>query len=68
MERIILKADKGMVLTDGKVFGRTIYLADGRNKEEFYALTEEEFKEMISVSYKKYLLKNIRSPYQFHVL
>lgn len=47
MERIILKADKGMVLTDGKVFGRTIYLADGRSKEEFYEITETEFKKTL---------------------
>lgn len=43
MDRIILKANKGMVLTDGKVFGKTIYLGDGRNKEDFYEITETEF-------------------------
>lgn len=43
MDRVILKAGEGMVLTDGRIFGKTIYLANGRKKEEFYSISEEEY-------------------------
>ena len=43
MRKDILKANEGMVLTDGKIYGKTIYLGDGRKKEDFYEITETEF-------------------------
>ena len=46
MDRVILNAKDGMVLTDGKVFGETIYLENGRSSEEFYEITKEEYKRL----------------------
>lgn len=43
MERKILTAEDGMILTNGTVYGRVIYLADGANEDEWYAITEAEY-------------------------
>lgn len=42
----VIKADEGKILTDGTVFGRVIYLAKGRNADEFYEITEAEYEEI----------------------
>ena len=42
----VLIADEGKVLTDGVVYGRTIYLAKNRSPEEFYEITEAEYEEI----------------------
>ena len=44
----VLKADEGKILTDGEIFGKIIYLAKGRNAEEFHEITEEEYEEIQS--------------------
>ena len=42
----VLCADEGKILTDGKVYGRTIYLAKNRCPEEFHEITEAEYNEI----------------------
>lgn len=42
----VLSADEGKILTDGKVYGRTIYLAKNRSPEEFHEITEAEYNEI----------------------
>ena len=46
MKRNVLKAETGKILTDGKVFGKTIYLGDGRTEKEFYSVSEDEYKKI----------------------
>lgn len=41
--RKILKASAGKVLTDGKTYGRIIYLADGADESEWREIPEEEY-------------------------
>ena len=41
--RKVLYADKGKVLTDGTIYGTTIYLAEGRSADEFYEISAEEY-------------------------
>lgn len=41
--RNVLYADKGKVLTDGTIYGTTIYLAEGRSADEFYEISAEEY-------------------------
>ena len=50
MSRKILQSDEGMIYTDGKTYGRTIYLADGMDEKDFYQITESEY-EALNVPY-----------------
>ena len=43
MERIIMTATEGHILTNGEVYGRTIYLAEGETGEDFYEITDAEY-------------------------
>lgn len=45
MERTILKASDGMILTDGKTFGRIVYLAQDADASEWREISEEEYRE-----------------------
>lgn len=42
MERKILKASEGMVLTNGEIYGSEIYLAEGVDESTFYEILESE--------------------------
>lgn len=42
----VIKAEKGKILTDGNIYGRTIYLAKNRSPEEFHEITEAEYEEI----------------------
>lgn len=42
--RIVLSADEGMVLTDGKTL-----LAEGRSADEFWEITDEEYKAIMAL-------------------
>lgn len=46
MKRVILTATDGHILTNGEIFGRTIYLAEGESGEDFYEITDEEYNEI----------------------
>lgn len=41
--RQVLTADEGMVLTDGKIYGRVIYLAQGADASVFYEIPESQY-------------------------
>ena len=45
--RNILYAEEGKVLTDGEIYGRQIFLAEGKNPSEFYEITEKEYNEVL---------------------
>ena len=48
VETIIRKkitASEGCVLTDGEIYGRTIYLAEGKSEDDFYEISEEQYQE-----------------------
>lgn len=44
--RIKLKADPGMVYTNGEIYGTEIDLAEGMTSEGFYQITSEEYAEI----------------------
>ena len=48
MERETLIANDGMVLTDGEVYGKEIYLAEGVNADAFHEITEAEYEQIVS--------------------
>lgn len=43
MERKVLTASDGMVLTDGKTYGKIIYLAEGADASVWHEIPEEEY-------------------------
>lgn len=47
MERIVLTADEGMVLTNGTDYGKEIWLAEGADPSVYYQITEAEYNAII---------------------
>ena len=45
--RIKLTASEGHILTDGENYGRIVYLASGDEGEEWYEITEEEYRKIV---------------------
>ena len=45
--RMILYADENMILTDGEVYGKTVYLAEGRSALEFHEITDAEYEQIL---------------------
>lgn len=43
-----LWASEGMWLTDGKVYAKTVKLAEGRNADEFHEITEAEYNSIVA--------------------
>lgn len=46
MERKVLIASEGMLLTDGEIYGTKIFLAEGRSAEEFHEISREEYEKI----------------------
>ena len=44
--RTIIYADEGKVLTNGETYGKEILLAIGTTAEEFYEITDAEYKKI----------------------
>ena len=42
MKRVKLKATAGMMLTNGTLFGKTVYLGLGDSPDNWWEITEEE--------------------------
>lgn len=47
-ERTILRAEEGMVLTNGTDYGRIIYLAEGVSPDTFHSITEAEYEAIMA--------------------
>lgn len=43
IQRIMLTADEGKILTNGETYGKTIYLAEGADASSYYEITEGEY-------------------------
>lgn len=54
MERKIIKASDGMILTNGDIFGTVIYLAENLSESDFYEITKEEYEKEVSADEDMY--------------
>ncbi|MBR2335811.1 MAG: hypothetical protein IKA62_06280 [Clostridia bacterium] len=46
--RKILYADEGKILTNGEIYGKQIFLAEGVSEYDFYEITESEYERMLA--------------------
>lgn len=46
--RIILYAEEGKFLTNGEIYGKTIYLAEGLDESGFYEISDEEYEKLMA--------------------
>ena len=46
--RIVIYADEGKVLTDGEIYGKQIFLAEGVNPDDFYEITNKEYENKVA--------------------
>jgi hypothetical protein len=44
--KTVIYADEGKILTNGKIYGRMIFLADGMSEDGFCEITEAEYEEI----------------------
>lgn len=47
MERIVLTASEGMILTNGEIYGTKIFLAEGRSAEDFHEIPLAEYERIM---------------------
>ena len=46
--RKILYADEGKILTNGEIYGKQIFLAEGVSEDDFHEITEVEYEQMLA--------------------
>lgn len=47
-ERVILRADEGVVLTDGEDYARVIYLAEDTDSAAYHQITETKYEAVLA--------------------
>lgn len=55
-QRIVLYAEEGKMLTNGEIYGKQIFLADGENSYFFYEISEEEYEYLLKEQLDKEVL------------
>lgn len=58
MERQVLIANDGMVLTNGEIYGKEIYLADGMSADMFHEITQAKYDEIMAQEETDVLAEN----------
>ena len=50
--RTVIYAEQGKVLTNGTVYGKQIFLADGESADNYSEITEEEYEKILQTDQK----------------
>ncbi len=45
--RKVIYAEEGKILTNGEIYGKQIFLAEGVSETDFHEITEEEYNEIV---------------------
>ena len=51
--RTVLYADEGKILTDGEIYGKQIFLANGNSGLAFYEIDEKTYKQKLEEENKE---------------
>jgi hypothetical protein len=54
--RTVIYAEDGKVLTNGEIYGKQIFLADGVSESDFYEITEEEYQKILDEQRQKEMI------------
>lgn len=46
--RRVINAEEGKILTNGEIYGKTIYLAEGVSEDEFHKITDAEYEAILA--------------------
>lgn len=46
--RTVIYADEGKILTNGEIYGKEIFLAEGVSETDFHEITEAEYEEILN--------------------
>lgn len=46
--RKVIYAEDGKILTNGEIYGKQIFLAEGVSEGDFYEITEEEYQQKMA--------------------
>lgn len=48
MNRVVIVANEGKILTNGTIYGTKIYLGDGVEEADFHEITREEYERIMA--------------------
>lgn len=51
--RTVLYAEDGKVLTNGEIYGKQIFLADGASEDDFREITDAEYQKILEEQEKE---------------
>jgi hypothetical protein len=54
MERKVIYASEGKILTNGEIYGKQIHLAEGVSEDSFYEISEEEYNALMALKEVEY--------------
>jgi hypothetical protein len=54
MKRKVIYASEGKILTNGEIYGKQIFLAEGVSEDSFYEISEEEYNALMALKEVEY--------------
>ena len=51
--RTVIYAEDGKILTNGEIYGKQIFLAEGVSENDFHEITDEEYQNIMNEKQKR---------------